>query len=200
MATLTRRALLVQNDVTYVAPVDLERYSDVLLFDAGLGHRAYRSNRVVIQFMASSQLLGHVLHVVAVFAWDQMRRIATRRIVALMENVERGWAVLKFPRDTMCADAFPVDLESSVAASFEKQSSPRPALVWLASMNLRPEALFQALARVNAACGVAFQVFGRFASDLSTVSMSDRVGLRVLTATAGAQSLFHVPIIAWSTR
>ena len=91
-------------------------------------------------------LRARVPHVVFLAAYEQVSGIAARRIVAAVADVRSigNRAVRQYPSETMRADlalrlvGLVADVHRSVTA-FGFGAEPRPAIVWLATVNLSPE-------------------------------------------------------------
>lgn len=104
--------------------------------------RRQPSMAVVLAIRYCPSPLGHTVgDVVSVCAQEKMGRVATRRIVAVMQNVlpVRNQAVRQFPCDSVRPLHAPIQREDSVTIPFDA-GCPRPAVVGFANADLAPKA------------------------------------------------------------
>jgi hypothetical protein len=95
-----------------------------------------------------------VPHVFRVGAWIQMTRIHTRRVVARVADVLAfgDWTVVQFPRNAMCAFLSYLTtraaFEQTVTHHGRLLSTPRPALIRAAAVDLEPKPFLAGLHRL----------------------------------------------------
>lgn len=197
MATSTGRAFLLCDDGADVASIYVEDRGDALLRDADSCQFSNCNDRVMAQFVRRPQLLRHVLHVVGMRAFKQMRRIAAAMIVTVMAHIQLRRAMRKFPRQPVRADGLSFSLHPAIPGVH--QAGPQPTGVVWAACDLRPKTVFQYLSGIHATRGMAFQVLGWFTSEAAQRAMRSRIGLREFSAPTGTVSWFHSLILARST-
>lgn len=200
MATyLASRSPLTRDDGADVASIDPKHRGDGRLPNASGSHRSNCDNRLVIEFVRMAKLLRHVSHINDVFCGKEVGRVAARRIVALMADVQGCRTVRQCPCDAMRADRLTIDFDATVAST--GHTGPQPAFVGTRTLHTRPEPFGKRLAAndVHSRIGVSLQIFGGFASDASEGPMRSSVGLGRKPASTSAQS-FHFGSIARSTR
>lgn len=94
--------------------------------------------------IAASTLYPHIKRIVGLRANEQMRRIATGRIVAPVQDVEAVWnrAVSKKVNKTRCgpADSFVIELPISMNVP---RGNPLPTIIGAAPVYLFPKAIFR---------------------------------------------------------
>lgn len=96
---------------------------------------------------AMSLLLHHVLHVLSVGAYAQMRRINARWVVARMHDFHVWWndhVVSQHPRHSIGHVHFSAIMNAEKSlASLVFGGCPKPAIMWRRFLDFAPEALFK---------------------------------------------------------
>jgi hypothetical protein len=95
-------------------------------------------------------LLDHVPHVIEVGTEKEVPRIATRSIVARMQNLSpvRDWPVSDFPSYTVSFATRAAELYSTISTGVS-EAHPRPAFIGLTNSHFGPKAFRQRLRTVE---------------------------------------------------
>jgi hypothetical protein len=106
-----------------------------------------------------SAFCRHVACIVRVCAKPQMFRVHARRIVATMQHVQsfRDFAVMQYPRDTMCQFHSPIMRDAPIAM-FVATSCPQPTVIRF--VNIGPKAILSWTRLCIAIAAFATKLFG----------------------------------------
>lgn len=189
MATLARGSSLATDNFADVARVNTETLSQNGERCSGTRGAADFSDILMLQPVPTPQLGSHVSHVLDVGGRKQVTRIAARRIVAAMADVERGGEGSKRerPRHSMRSDWAATHLNSAVLVR-AKSPRPRPACVRRTDFDSLPKTFGKVVSGDPSARCVSLQVCRVFASDTSSRTLSPSVGFGWQSTTASAQS------------